>query len=196
MDISTSDFLTPESSLEMFMVEEWRVHGSKFKAQQLKIEKFVVQKFMIEDSMVKVSAIEQSGVEKSGVDPCPLLIYIWFLKNKVGWTGFLACKNQFRNCFTGSKNLVWNRLKIQFVELNFYKLIFQKSSKNQQGVGLKFPGFKCPANLSEIMECHPLKIENLSGFLTQLRSPDPNLASHQWTWPLGFYLHKKVNIGY
>ena len=30
--------------------------------------------------------------------------------------------------YTGSKNQVQNRLKIQFVELNFSKLIFQKSS--------------------------------------------------------------------
>ena len=148
MDISTSDFLTPESLSRN--VHGWRVHGSKFKAQQLKIEKFVVQKFMIEDSMVKVSAIEQSGVEKSGVDP-----WVWSL-------GLI--------------------LRVRSLGLKF--------------LGLKFPGLKCPANLSEIVECHPLKIENLSGFLTQLRSPDPNLASHQWTWPLGFYLHKKVNIGY
>ena len=37
-------------------------------------------------------------------------------------TGFLACKNQFRN-----------RLKIQFVEFDFSKLIFQKSRTDQQG---------------------------------------------------------------
>ena len=36
--------------------------------------------------------------------------------------------------YTGSKNPVWNRLKIQFVELDFSKLIFQKSSTDQQGV--------------------------------------------------------------
>ena len=35
--------------------------------------------------------------------------------------------------YTGSKNPVWNRLKIQFVELDFSKLIFQKSSTDQQG---------------------------------------------------------------
>ena len=35
--------------------------------------------------------------------------------------------------YTGSKNSVWNRLKIQFVELNFSKLIFQKSSTDQHG---------------------------------------------------------------
>ena len=36
--------------------------------------------------------------------------------------------------YTGSKNQVWNRLKIQFVELDFSKLIFQKSSTGQKGV--------------------------------------------------------------
>ena len=38
--------------------------------------------------------------------------------------------------YTGSKNSVWNRLKFQFVELDFPKLIFQKSSWDQQGVSL------------------------------------------------------------
>ena len=36
--------------------------------------------------------------------------------------------------YTGSENSVQNRLKIQFVELDFSKLIFQKSSRDQQGV--------------------------------------------------------------
>ena len=35
--------------------------------------------------------------------------------------------------YTGSKNSVRNRLKIQFAELDFSKLIFQKSSTDQQG---------------------------------------------------------------
>jgi hypothetical protein len=35
--------------------------------------------------------------------------------------------------YTGSKNPVQNRLKILFVELDFSKLIFQKSSTDQQG---------------------------------------------------------------
>ena len=38
--------------------------------------------------------------------------------------------------YTGSKNPVGNRLKIQFIELVFSKLIFQKSSTDQQGVKL------------------------------------------------------------
>ena len=36
--------------------------------------------------------------------------------------------------YTGSKNPVRNRLKIQFVKLDFSRLIFQKSSTDQQGV--------------------------------------------------------------
>ena len=36
--------------------------------------------------------------------------------------------------YTGSKNPVWSRMKIHFVELDFFKLIFQKSSTDQQWV--------------------------------------------------------------
>jgi hypothetical protein len=52
-------------------------------------------------------------------------------KNRIRQTGFLACKF-FAGC-TGSKNPVQNRLKIQFVEIDFSKLIFPKSSTDQQG---------------------------------------------------------------
>ena len=38
--------------------------------------------------------------------------------------------------YTGSKNPLRNRLKFQFAELDFSKLIFQKSSTDQQGEGL------------------------------------------------------------
>ena len=34
--------------------------------------------------------------------------------------------------YTGSKNPVWKRLKIQFIELDFSKWIFQKSNIDQQ----------------------------------------------------------------
>ena len=58
-------------------------------------------------------------------------------KNQFWQTGFLACKNSISKIifegYTGSKNQVWNRLKIKFVELDFSKLIFQKSSTDQQG---------------------------------------------------------------
>ena len=43
--------------------------------------------------------------------------------------------------YTGSKNQVRNRLKIQFVELDFSKLIFQKSSTDQQGYWLMGKNF-------------------------------------------------------
>ena len=56
-------------------------------------------------------------------------------KNQNRQTGFLACKNQLIfPGYTGSKILVRSRLKIQFVELDFSRLIFQKSSTDQQGV--------------------------------------------------------------
>ena len=45
--------------------------------------------------------------------------------------------------YTGSKNPVRNRLKIQFVKLDFSKLIFKKPSTDQQGVnGLSFFYFR------------------------------------------------------
>ena len=57
--------------------------------------------------------------------PIPLLICTWFLKNQVGKIKKLI--------FVGYTNPVRNRLKIQFVELDFSKLIFQKSSTDQKG---------------------------------------------------------------
>ena len=38
--------------------------------------------------------------------------------------------------YTGSRNPVQNRLKIQFVELDFSKMIFQISSTDQQRVSM------------------------------------------------------------
>ena len=61
----------------------------------------------------------------------PILLYLIFekssLKNLVWGTWFLTFKNQFQNWFC-SKNPFRNRLKIQFVKLNFSNMIFQKSS--------------------------------------------------------------------
>ena len=59
-----------------------------------------------------------------------LSLFTWFLKkNQVQRTGFLTCKNQFWNWpfegYTGSKNPVRNRLKIQFVELDFSKIKYR-----------------------------------------------------------------------
>ena len=58
-------------------------------------------------------------------------------KNQVGkiWI-FSLQKSILKSIFagyTGSKNPVRNRLKIQFVKPDFSKLIFQKSSTDQQG---------------------------------------------------------------
>ena len=58
----------------------------------------------------------------------PIHLYFIFekssLKNQVRRTVFLTCKNQFRNWFLQATQAV----KIQFVELDFSNLIFQKSS--------------------------------------------------------------------
>ena len=53
-------------------------------------------------------------------------------KTHVQRTGFLACKEATQ--YTGSKNSVGNKIKIQFVELDFSKLILQKSNTDQQSV--------------------------------------------------------------
>ena len=83
----------------------------------------------------KFSFIETATFYQSSSPPV-------FLKNQVLKINFdnwiFSLKNSilkliFEGC-TGSKNPVWNRLKIQFVELDFPIWIFQKSSTDQQGV--------------------------------------------------------------
>ena len=67
------------------------------------------------------------------------LIYTEFLKSSSKNWIFSLQKSISKLVFAGytdSKNPVWNWLKIQFVELDFPKLIFQKSSTDQQGVSL------------------------------------------------------------
>jgi hypothetical protein len=63
----------------------------------------------------------------------PVDLYLIFEKSSsTNWIFSLQKKLIFAG-YTGSKNQVRNRLKIQFVELDFFKLIFQKSSTDQQG---------------------------------------------------------------
>ena len=56
----------------------------------------------------------------------PLLICTWFVKNQFG--------KVWHTWFLVNFKIVFCRLKIQFVELDFSKLIFQNSSTDQQGV--------------------------------------------------------------
>ena len=72
---------------------------------------------------------------------CPLLICTWIMKNQVGkikydkldfWSAKINFEIDFVG-YTGSKNQVWNG---KFVELDFSKRIFQKSSTDKQGVCL------------------------------------------------------------
>ena len=91
------------------------------------------------------------GIWQEGTPPVDLYLIseksIW--KNQVRRTGILVYFELDFYClcnlqksisklifegYTASKKSVWNRLKIQFVELDFSKLIFQKSSTDQQGV--------------------------------------------------------------
>ena len=69
----------------------------------------------------------------------PLLICTWFLKVDLKkWSSTksifgLHISNLNFAVYTGSKNQVWNRPKIEFIELHFLKSIFEKSSADQQG---------------------------------------------------------------
>jgi hypothetical protein len=70
------------------------------------------------------------------------------IKNPVQQTGFFAG-------YTGSKNPVRNKLKIQFIEFDFSKLIFQKSSTDQQGVTvIKFKNSRMQLIVSLIRPKH------------------------------------------
>ena len=64
------------------------------------------------------------------------LIYTWILLEKLISMNWIFS-------YTGSKNPVWNRLKIQFVELDFSKLIFHKSSTDQQEVNAIAIAYRC-----------------------------------------------------
>ena len=91
-------------------------------------------------------------MQKENYSP-PVDLYLNFekssWKNQVRRTGFLACKNQFRNLFLQATQAVKiqfeiPRLKIQFVKLDFSELNFQKSSPDQQGVSVsQFITKKC-----------------------------------------------------
>ena len=73
--------------------------------------------------------------------------------------------------YTGSKNSVWNRLKIQFVELDFSNLIFQKSSTDRKRVGLvltKFYTKFSPTQLFEVEE--DIWFNVISGVQTPLKT--------------------------
>ena len=70
---------------------------------------------------IKVKIIESEGLS-STVD---LFLISKNQFGKIKFTVWVACKDQFQIDF--------RRLKIQFAELDFSKLIFQKSSTYQQG---------------------------------------------------------------
>ena len=94
----------------------------------------------------------------------PLQIYTWFLKNQFrkikfheldfssiwNWiyTACVARKNQFQNWFLQATLAVKIKFKIdqkiQFIKLDFSKLIFQKSSIDQQGDRVTRSRAECP----------------------------------------------------
>ena len=73
------------------------------------------------------------------VAPCWSVPEFWKIKvensSSTNWIFSLqkSISNVIFAGYTGSKNPVLKRLKIQFIELDFSKLIFQKSSTDQQG---------------------------------------------------------------
>ena len=71
------------------------------------------------------------GQRECYVVHCPIHLYLIFEKSSLMNWIFNLQKSISKLIFagyTGCKNPVWNRLKIQFVELDFSNLIFQKSS--------------------------------------------------------------------
>ena len=72
-----------------------------------------------------------------------LVICTWILKNQVRQTGFLACKNQCRNWFL--------QATLKFIELDFSRLIFQKSSK-YRSTGCKEPSLETKLNVLTLLD--------------------------------------------
>ena len=78
-------------------------------------------------------------MQATSLSPCWSVLDFWkinFEKSSLTNWSFSPKKSISEFIFagyTGSKNSIWNRLKIQFIELDFSKLIFQKSSTDQQG---------------------------------------------------------------
>ena len=92
--------------------------------------------------------------------------------------------------YTGSKNPVQNRLKQQFVELDFSKLIFQKSSRDQQGASLNRFSFIKPRSLED-----PKLKAIVSKFDAALRL-ESNSPLHQLLGAISPKLTKMFNPGY
>ena len=83
--------------------------------------------------------LPKNTVEDFVSNNIPLMIYLYLIFDKSSSTNWIfslqkSILNLIFAGYPGSKTPVWNILKIQFVELDFSKLIFQKSSTDQQGV--------------------------------------------------------------
>ena len=118
----------------------------------------------------------------------PLLICTWFLKNQVvkssstSWIFSLqkSISNLIFAGYTGSKNPVWNRQKIQFAKLGVSKLIFQKSSTDQQGerqdhLNVKF--IRWHRNLPLFCFC-----------ICELQPPGWSVLCPLWQWLEGLFV--------
>ena len=77
---------------------------------------------------------EEERQQGTSLSPCWSLLDFWKIKfeksSSTNWIFNLqkSISKLIFASYTGSKYPVWNRLKIQFVELDFSNLIFQKSS--------------------------------------------------------------------
>ena len=92
---------------------------------------------------------QRLGIHSILLNPCWSVLEFWKIKleksSSTNWI-FSLQKSISKLIFagyTGSKNQVRNRLKIKFVKLDFSKLIFQKSSTDQQGVRSMKYKFSC-----------------------------------------------------
>ena len=132
--------------------------------------------------------------------PCWSVLELWQIKlensSSTNWI-FSLQKSISKLIFagyTGSKNSVWNRPKIQFVELDFSKLIFQKSSTDQQGVWFhcwkKVPNqtiwiFKL-FNVTDWKFEFSAQVSDLAPF--ESKAPLELRSSHSSIWTATFYM--------
>ena len=93
--------------------------------------------------------------------------------------------------FTGSKNTVRNRLKIQFIELDFSKLIFQKSSTDQQGARLFNPNL--PPQTSQPRTLQPTLLFWVEQFMVRKSGVVQNQSLYSLFAPN--YMEQKLRFG-
>ena len=94
-------------------------------------------KFSYHDGFILESEGRASDDERltaKGLESYPSVLDFWKIKFEKSSSTNWIFGSISKLIPAGSKNPVWNRLKIQFVKLDFSNLIFQKSSTDKQGL--------------------------------------------------------------